>query len=962
MPTREPREITESFRIERVLKSSRSGIVFRAHEPATGESVAIKLIPSPPAAVVAPSQARFMALAELLTLLQPPGFPPLRDFGFTPDGGAFLVMDLVEGTRLDRVADLTPARAVAITLRVVEALATLARKGLYHGNISPDNVLVGTGDSIWVVGLGSAAFAPAGMISHAILGDAAAEFAAPECFAAEGALVAMDWRADLYSLALTLCTILSAEVGPADADAPTVQLPFGVVAALNDPDELRVVLEHSLRRAAPERPGSLDAVRDALRRALGEDTAAAGTGQQPGRGPAQPEDSAGGQRSESPPPPVRPGPQSPDVVPAPPASTPVAAGDLEWEQPEGAPGWLQESQMQIVAQAPEPRSLESAPAPARDEREDTNPVPLLRRAELPLMPTPVTSLPAPTVGAPSPLPTPVIAPAPPPTAPPLLPAAPVPAAASPVVPQPPAASRPEPPRAVAAGPGPAAAPPVPQPPRAMEATPPTGSYELAGGVKAPAVPVPPTNAQAASPAVEEAPSRPEAEPATPAAPVPDPSVAPKVATPATAKAPSRGTGRRTWPLIAAAAALVVVVAGAIIGLRMTTSSPTAVLAPSPVPTRPRPTAVPQPTISQAALESLLAAEEAAAAGDAATAQAALARITANDELSFGPAELGRLTSVRSSLNQRRREGILAELQQGLTNGNLRVVRDTLRRMTREDEAALGGDPDAAQTLEEARRAINLLNLATKAQQAGNNAQALEHASALVALAPRSSQAEELREKAAAGLERDAETLAGRGQFELAQERLDTLARHWSDRPGIAQRVERVRAAEANDQKLASLLAQAEQMVAGRQPDRGLELLRSVSPPPYYEQRFRDARQRLEEVLREIDANPPDLDIPATARLEYSKNKPFVLVVRITDDHAVKSAALFLRVKDAVQYKELALRRTQDDEWTGEITTALHENKAVEFYVVATDHSGHTGQLAGPQQPLTLKKKWGIFGR
>ena len=136
----------------------------------------------------------------------------------------------------------------------------------------------------------------------------------------------------------------------------------------------------------------------------------------------------------------------------------------------------------------------------------------------------------------------------------------------------------------------------------------------------------------------------------------------------------------------------------------------------------------------------------------------------------------------------------------------------------------------------------------------------------------------------------------------------------------------------------------------------------MTPPPYYEQRFRDARQRLEAVLREIDANPPGLEIPGTLKLEYSKNKSFVLVVRITDDHAVKSAALFLRVKEAEHYKELALRRTQESEWSGEITAALHENKAVEFYVVATDQSGHTGLLGSPQQPLTLKKKWGIFGR
>ena len=941
MPTREPREITESFRIERVLKSSRSGIVFRALDPATGESVAIKLMPAPPAAAAAPGQARFVALAELLMLLQPAGFPPLRDFGFTPDGGAFLVMDLVEGTRLDRVVDLTPARAVTTTLQVVESLATLAAKGLFHGNISPDNVLVGDDDSVWVLGLGTAAFRPAGTLARAILDEAAAQFAAPECLAGEGVTAAIDWRADLYSVASTLCTLLSAQVAPADAEAPSVQLPADVAAGVRYPKELLSVLEQSLRRTASERPESLDAVRSSLRRALGEGEAAAPPAPQPAVAP-----------------------------PAPPRFQ-AAVSEIEWEEPEGAPAWLQESQMQLAAQIPEPRAPETAPAPVHDEREDTNPVPLQRRTELPITSAAAAAAPAPTVGAPQPLPTPLIAPVSPPPAP-LPPAPPVPVEAAPAVSAAPATVPLAPPRsaialqpvaapAVAAGPGPAATPLAPQPPLALESTPPTGSYGLAAGGQAPAVPVPPSSEKAALPPAEEAPlPAPQAE--TPGIPDSQSPAAPKVPTAAVAKTPSRRTGSRTWPFLATAAAVVVAVAGAIVGLRMTASKQVAAPVALPVPTRPQPTAVPQPTVSQAALESLLAAEEAAAAGNNAAAQAALAAINAQDELAFGPAELGRFNSVRSSLNRQRRESILADLQQGLTNGNLRVVRDTLRRLTREDEAALGGDPDAAQTFEEARRAINLLTLATKAQQAGTNGQALEHASALVALAPRSSQAVELREKAAAGLERDAETLAGRGQFELAQERLDTLARHWSGRSGLASRIERLRAAEANEQKLAALLAQAEQAVSERRPDRGLELLRSMTPPPYYEQRFRDARQRLEAVLREIDANPPGLEIPGTLKLEYSKNKSFVLVVRITDDHAVKSAALFLRVKEAEHYKELALRRTQESEWSGEITAALHENKAVEFYVVATDQSGHTGLLGSPQQPLTLKKKWGIFGR
>jgi hypothetical protein len=507
---------------------------------------------------------------------------------------------------------------------------------------------------------------------------------------------------------------------------------------------------------------------------------------------------------------------------------------------------------------------------------------------------------------------------------------------------------------------------------AAPAPPPDGAASAAGPPPGPAAATasppeteaPPPASAAPAPAASAAPAgasdgdtAPAAGETDEAAAVAEPQRPPAAAAPA-----RRGAALRPWMLLTVAAALALVAAGGVVGVRMAATRRAALPAPVPLPTRPRPTAVPQAVASAAALDRLEAAEAALAAGDAAAAQEALAAITPEEELAFAPADASRCNAARSAVNRMRREAALAALQQALGGGNLRAARDVLRRLTREDEAALAGDPDAAQTLEEARRAINLLGAATRTQQAGNNAQALEHAAALAALVPRSAQAAELREQAAAALERDAEALAARGQFELARERLDTVARHWSTRPGLPARLERLRTAQANDQRLTALLAEAEKAAAERRPDRGLELLRSAAPPAYLEPRFRETRQRLEAVLREVDANPPVIELPASLKLEYSKNKAFLLTVRISDDHAVKAASVFLRVKDATAFKELAMRRAQETEWTAEITPALHENKAVELYVVASDQSGHTGQLGSAQQPLALKKKWGIFGR
>jgi serine/threonine protein kinase len=935
MSTREPREVTESFRIERVLKSSRSGIVFRALDPATGEPAAIKLIPPPAVAVLAGCQARFVALAELLTLLQPRGVPPLHDFGFTPDGSAFLVMELVDGVRLDRIEDLSPARVVGIALDIADTLATLADKGIYHGNISPDNVLVGPGDRAFVAGLGTAALRPPGAIAGVVLEGDSAEFAPPERFDPEVGGAA-DWRGDLYSLALSVCALLKAEITPADAPCPTVRLPSDVTKGLHDPNALRVVLEQSLRRAPAERPVSFDVLRNAFRGALGAPAAAPAAAAPPAPEPVIA-------------PPAPPQKQAPPTswmssaaagsAPSRGASRPAVAppdssssSGLKWEEPEGAPAWLQESLPALVLEKPEPRAIEPPVVPVHDEREDTNPVPLTRKAELPLKPKLEPPAVTPTVGAPQPLPTPALVPQ---TAAPPAP-----------MPAPPPAPEPERPPAVVLS------------ERRLDSTPPTGSFEVPPEA---VVPAPGTVAAAADVA-----SGPDVAPAEIAAAVAAPADAqphtePAPAPPAAKRPPSAPT--RRW-LVAALATAAVVIVGAVavfVGTQVLSSRRSAPVAPTPVPTRPRPTAAAQPGAPPAVLASLLAAEQAVTAGNLDAAQAAIDAISADDELALAPADLGRLTRARTATNSLRRGGILADLRTGLGNGNLKLLREAVRRVSREDEAALTADPDTSQTLEEARRAVNLLGLAGKAQQAGNDAQLLQHASVLLELVPRSSQAAELREKAASSLERDADALVQHGRFAEAQDHLDTLARYWSTRPGIAQRIEKVRTAQAADQQMAALLAQAEQAERDRQPDRGLELLRSATPPPYYEERFREARGRLQALLQEIDANPPAIELPAGLKLEYQKNKSFVLTVRITDDHGVKSATMLLRVKGGDAYREQPLIRGAGTAWRGEITPALHQNKAVEFYLVATDQSGHTGQAGSAEAPLQLKKKWSLFG-
>jgi hypothetical protein len=180
------------------------------------------------------------------------------------------VQEPLEGKTLDTLAGAPPTRALNLIAQVLDGLEALASRGLVHHNLSPDNVLVLPDDQVKLTGLGAAIFRP----------RENGRFRAPELSEPGPA----DWRADIYSLALTACTALGATVG--FDESPVVQLPLAVSFELENDEALRQALERSLRRQPGERP-TPPQVREALRLALG---AAAAAPQQPAvPAPVQPQ-------------------------------------------------------------------------------------------------------------------------------------------------------------------------------------------------------------------------------------------------------------------------------------------------------------------------------------------------------------------------------------------------------------------------------------------------------------------------------------------------------------------------------------------------------------------------------------------------------------------------------------------------------------------------------------------------
>lgn len=214
------------------------GAVYKGRNRATGEVVAIKIIP-PETARNPLMLKRFEQEFRAASLLDHPNVVKALDYcgtGPTP----FLVMEYVDGEslgqRTERDGAIPEAEAVRLIGQACEGLHRAHKQGLVHRDIKPDNILVTADGTAKVTDLGLVKDMEGEMnLTRTGRGLGTPHFMAPEQFRNAKAA---DVRCDVYSLGATLYAMVTgvtpfANTSPLDCWMKKTKNDFPEPRALN---------------------------------------------------------------------------------------------------------------------------------------------------------------------------------------------------------------------------------------------------------------------------------------------------------------------------------------------------------------------------------------------------------------------------------------------------------------------------------------------------------------------------------------------------------------------------------------------------------------------------------------------------------------------------------------------------------------------------------------------------------
>jgi serine/threonine-protein kinase len=216
--------VNGKYRLVRLLGDGGMGSVYEAQHAVLGTRVAIKVL-HPELARRTGLVERFLQEARVAAQIRSPHVVQVTDVDRTPDGHAYIVMELLEGEALSSVLDrqrkLSTPTACEYTLQILQALEAAHALGVIHRDLKPENVFVTFAAGRPVLKLIDFGIAKARRtdpqarnltVAGVVMGTA--EYMAPEQARSADKV---DARADIYAVGVMLYEMISG-VRPVNGD------------------------------------------------------------------------------------------------------------------------------------------------------------------------------------------------------------------------------------------------------------------------------------------------------------------------------------------------------------------------------------------------------------------------------------------------------------------------------------------------------------------------------------------------------------------------------------------------------------------------------------------------------------------------------------------------------------------------------------------------------------------------
>jgi hypothetical protein len=257
------------YRLTDRIAAGGMGEVWRGEDQLLNRAVAVKLLPTGRAGDES-FLARFRAEARYAASLSHPGIARVYDYGESSEfGGAYLIMELVDGDPLSailaRAGRLSADATLDIVSQAARALDAAHQAGIVHRDIKPGNLLIAAGGTTKITDFGIATAVRAAQTSHLtetgmVMGTAM--YVSPE--QATGAQV--NDASDIYSLGVVAYECLGGHppftaseplaIAYAHKHEPVPPLPPDVPQPVSD------LVYHMLAKTPARRPASARAVAD----------------------------------------------------------------------------------------------------------------------------------------------------------------------------------------------------------------------------------------------------------------------------------------------------------------------------------------------------------------------------------------------------------------------------------------------------------------------------------------------------------------------------------------------------------------------------------------------------------------------------------------------------------------------------------------------------------------------------